>query len=295
MTDIRSVTRECIANGLMGVPLIRNWRVRRGRTVLVSTNDQVQKILDQFDFHIGAIGWEGIRDKTIVEIGPGDAIPLGLLFLGAGAKQYVVVDRFLGSVSNAPARHLYRALIEAAPEKLRQGWQEKGLDPYQYPWLEAGDFSPRIKLIRKSIEETDLDESERGDIIISFNVVEHLSDATRAFGKMAEILKPGGSMVHRVDYGPHGYGQDNPLKFLTVSNRLWRLMGSNRGWPNRLRHSQVVQALENSGFKSTDRITRSFDLEDLRSIRPFLSRDFRKIRDADLLVADAEIHSSLNV
>lgn len=294
MTDIRRITRECIANGMMGMPLIRNWRVRRGRTMSANTDDQVKKILDQFDFHIESIGWECVRDKTVIEIGPGDAIPLGLLFLGAGAKQYVVVDRFLGNVSNASAKHLYRALIEAAPEKLHQGWQEKGLDPYQYPWLEAADSSPRIKLIPKSIEETDLEESDRGDIIVSFNVIEHLSDVTHAFGKMAEILKPGGSMLHRVDYGPHGYGQENPLKFLTLSSRVWRLMGSNRGWPNRLRHSQVVQALENSGFKSTDRITHSFDLEDLQSIRPFLSSDFRKLHDADLLVADAEIHSSLN-
>jgi len=249
INKIYRVYRECIANGMMGVPFIRNWRVRRGRTMSDNTNDQVQNVLGQFDFFIRSIGWENVRDKTVIEIGPGDAIPHGLLFLGAGAKKYIAVDRFSGNVSSVSAEHLYRALIESAPKRLCQGWHERGLHPHQYPWLEAANSSPRIKLVTKSIEEVDLEESEQADIIVSFNVIEHLSNVTQAFERMAKCLNPSGLMAHRVDYGPHGYAWKNPLEFLTLSNTVWGLMGSNRGWPNRLRHSQDIAGFREQWFQ----------------------------------------------
>ena len=291
MSKISHVMKECIANWIMGVPLIRNWRISRGRTMSID-NDQAQLILDQFDFFMESIEWACVRDKTVIEIGPGDAIPHGLLFLGVGAKQYVAVDRFLGDVSSISAQDLYRALIESAPERLRRGWQEMGLDPYQYPW--SASTESQIKLVTKSIEKADLKETGRGDIIISFNVIEHLSNVTQAFRNMAQMLTPDGLMVHRVDYGPHGAPYKNPLTFLTFSKTVWSLMGSNRGYPNRLRHSSILSALQSSGFHNTHRITRRFNLEDAKSIRTLLSNDFRKLHDEDLQIADAEIYSSLS-
>jgi SAM-dependent methyltransferase len=294
VNNIIRITREIIANGLMHLALFRNWRVRRGRTTSTNNYQQVQSILSQFHFFIESLGWGYVRDKKVIEIGPGDAIPLGLLFLGAGARQYVAIDRFLGNVWSVSAKRLYRDLIELAPERLCQGWQKNGLDPYQYPWRGSIDSFSRIKLIPKSIEEADLNESGRGDIIISFNVLEHLSNVKQAFRNLKDLLNPGGVMIHRVDYGPHAFGFKNPLMFLALPNKVWTLMGSHRGWPNRMRHSQILGALKAIGFNNTDRITHCFNLKDVKSIHPFLSSEFQRLDEDDLLVADAEIYSSLN-
>lgn len=289
------LVRESIANWAMGIVFIRNWRVNRGRTMSrCAQSDQVHLVLDQFDFFIEAIGWNSVRDKTVIEIGPGDAIPHGLLFLGAGAKRYIAIDRFLGSVSSTSGQELYRALIESAPERIKRGWTESGLNPYQYPWLESNQNASRVELVAQSIERADFKEIGPGDIIFSFNVIEHLSNLSQSFENMARMLNVRGLMIHRVDYGPHSLWRTykNPLAFLTASNAAWSLMGSNRGYPNRKRHPQILSALYRCGFQNANRITGRFAMEDIRAIRPFLADDFRELRDEDLQVADAEIYSA---
>jgi hypothetical protein len=289
------VLRECTANAIMGVPIIRKWRVNHGRTTSALMAQQVQLALAQFSFFIDAIGWENIQGKTIIEIGPGDSIPLGLLFLGAGVKKYVAVDRFLGDVSGPSAKHIYHDLIKSAPERLSSGWANRGLDAYKYPDWEPDDHRAGIRLIRKSIEDIDIGDYEQGEILISFNVIEHLQNVRQAAKNMADMLVPGGIMLHRVDYGPHAFRHKNPLMFLTITRRLWSIMGSNRGLPNRLRHSQILEALEFSGFKNADRITHRFDIEDLEPIRSKLCREFIDLKTEDLLVADAEVFSSIGI
>ncbi len=288
--------RESAANWAMGLAFVRKWRVKHGRTLTGHASAQIRLILDQFDFFIEAIGWERVQGKTIIEIGPGDAIPHGLLFLGAGAKRYVAVDRFLGGVSNASAQNLYRALILAAPDRIIREWSDSGLDPYRYPFPEAGRKSPAVGLVAESIEETDFKGMGTGDVILSFNVIEHLSDLSRAFANMARMLNPDGLMIHRVDYGPHHLWRTyrNPLTFLTASQRAWSLMGGNRGYPNRKRHSQVLAVLCQSGFRNADRITGRFSIEDIKEVRPFLAEEFRDLPDEDLQTADAEICSAFS-
>lgn len=288
------ITREIAANLAMGIRPIRNWRVKRGRTACYELPDQVKLILDQFHFFIDNIGWDHVRNKTIVEIGPGDVIPHGLLFIGAGAKQYIAIDRFAGDVSGASAQKLYAALIKSAPERIQKGLGNLGLTPYQYPWLKSVQGVTRVKLVRSSIEDIDPEQIENVDIIISFNVVEHLSNTHKAFTNMARVLNSDGLMVHRVDYGPHGLWKSykNPLSFLSVPKVLWLLMGSNKGCPNRTRHSQVLSTLDNCGFHSTARKTGFFSAEEAEAIRPFLPKDLRQLSDEDIKVKDAEILSS---
>ena len=288
------IAKETAINLAMGIGAIRNRRLQSHRTTSDVLSDQVQLILDQFDFFMDNIGWDYVKNKTIVEIGPGDAIPHGLLFLGAGAKQYIAIDRFLGDICSSSSQELYAALVESAPERVREGWSKLGLSPSQYPWLEPVQGVPLVKLAPHSIEEFDTEGIEPVDIIISFNVFEHLSNIQKAFTNMAGILDSDGLMVHRADYGPHGLWRSykNPLSFLTVPEVLWSLMGSNRGYPIRLRHSQILSTLESCGLHSTARITGLFSAEDVQAIRPHIAKNLRHLADEDLKVKNAEIISS---
>ena len=65
-------------------------------------------------------------------------------------------------------------------------------------------------------------------------------------------------------------------------------------WEKAQAKEDAKEALESSGFRNKDVITHRFESADLKSIRPSLSNDFRELLDEDLLVLDAEIHSSLN-
>jgi SAM-dependent methyltransferase len=231
-----ALMREFAANVAMAIPPIRRRRLLDLRTGSSDQDREVDKLVAEFDFLLDSAG--SIRGQTIVEIGPGDAIGLAPLFISAGAARYVAIDRFLGDVWGSRAEALYAAIAQ------RRG-------------SFASDWRERVSLISHSIEELPPMEPI-ADVIVSFDVVEHLADVRQAVDRMASVLKPQGRMVHRVDYGPHGVWVStlDPLSFLAVPNWLWAAIGSNRGYPNRVRHAQLVEFLRQQNLQVAERITR---------------------------------------
>jgi len=232
----QAIARELAANTAMAFPAIRRNRLRGLRTRAPSPQFEARKIAAQFEFLRDSAG--DIAGKVVVEIGPGDALGLAPLFIAAGAARYVAVDRFLGDVWGIGANALYDE-IERLRSPFPSGWREQ------------------VTLVRHSIEHT-VAGVPPADIILSFDVIEHLRDLPRAVRNMSSLLKRDGRMVHRIDYGPHGVwlSTDDPLSFLAVPNWLWTAIGSNRGYPNRVRHQQLVRLLEAQGLHMAERITR---------------------------------------
>jgi SAM-dependent methyltransferase len=228
--------RELAANTAMAFPAVRRSRLKGMRTRAPSPQFEARKIGAQFDFLRDSAG--AIEGKVVVEIGPGDALGLAPLFISAGAARFVAVDRFLGDVWGSAANSLYDEL-ERLHGPFRVGWRDQ------------------VTLVRHSIEET-VAGVPAADIILSFDVIEHLLDLPKAVRNMSELLNPDGHMIHRVDYGPHGVwlSTEDPLRFLSVPNWVWSALGSNRGYPNRVRHQKFVDLLNVQGLRVAERITR---------------------------------------
>jgi SAM-dependent methyltransferase len=223
----------------MGVPAIRRRRLKVPRTSAASISIEARKIIAEFEFFADSTG--ALDGKTVVEIGPGDALGLAPLFLSAGAERYVAIDRFLGNIWGERAVRLYDELARIRGRHL-------------------GDWAGRVELLNFSIERAD-GRLPKADVLVSFDVLEHLTDLPSAVRNMATILKPNGAMFHRVDYGPHGVwlSANDHLSFLRVPSWVWIAMGSNRGYPNRTRHHELVRLLEDAGLQACTRITRSVD------------------------------------
>ena len=233
--------REFAANVAMGIPAIRRRRLMGLRTGSSVVQHEAAKIIAEFDFLLDSAG--SLANRTVMEIGPGDAIGLAPLFISAGAARYIALDRFLGNIWGLHAQSLYDEIARARGP-FAPGWQQ------------------HVGLVRSSIEATD-QTFPTADLIVSFDVVEHLADVPRAVRNMAAVLKPGGRMIHRVDYGPHGIwlSASDPLSFLQVPRWLWTAIGSNRGYPNRVRHSQFVQLLRRQSLHVSERITREHGMD----------------------------------
>jgi SAM-dependent methyltransferase len=278
---LHHIVRELAANAAMSVPSIRDARVKRGRTAPGSLEAKARMIRSQFEFFMDAIGTNGIRGKTVLEIGPGDAVPLAPLFLRAGARRYVALDRFLGDVTNERALDLCHVALAGAPPEIGDRATLRRL--LQTP--------SRVTLIKAAIEDEAPLNARGADFIISFNVCEHLGDLRKALRNMTALLAPGGRMIHRVDYGPHDVweGYDNPLAFLTVPQPLWRMMSGSRGCPNRTRHAQLVSMARALGLQVVDRVGTCAPESSVAQVRPYLSKEFRDLRDAELGVLDAQI------
>ncbi|SUS08923.1 hypothetical protein DF3PB_950013 [uncultured Defluviicoccus sp.] len=97
-------------------------------------------------------------------------------------------------------------------------------------------------------------------------------------------------MIHRVDYGPHDCWTlyENPLTFLAIPEFLWRLMGNQRGYPNRVRHCEVIDTLNLLGVRVIDRVTAQAPSTAVLELRHRLQPHFRSFTDAQIGVLDAE-------
>lgn len=230
-----AILRELAANAAMGIPSVRRRRLQAPRTGSTSYAFEAAKIIAEFEFLRGSAG--SLNGRTVVEIGPGDALGLAPLFLSGGCERYIAIDRFPGDVWGARAAALYDEI-------------ERHRSPFIPQWRQ------RVQLLNTSIEAA-CEELPKADLLVSFDVIEHLANLPCAVRNMAAMLKPDGVMIHRVDYGPHGVwlSASDPLSFLRVPGWLWNAIGSNRGYPNRTRHPELVRLLKEAGLQVVDRVT----------------------------------------
>ena len=90
---------------------------------------------------------------------------------------------------------------------------------------------------------------------------------------MAALLKSDAWMFHEVDLRCHNrFERVCPLHFLTVPDRLWWLMGSRLGAPNRLRINTYRKAFAAAGFTGREEVLEAADAglaeSVLRSVHP---------------------------
>jgi SAM-dependent methyltransferase len=109
------------------------------------------------------------------------------------------------------------------------------------------------------------------DLIVSSSVLEHVGDPPALFRECGRVLRPGGAMLHLVDYRDHFFKY--PYHFLQFSQRTWNRW-LNPGDLPRWRVYDHLQALTAAGFQPTllraDRDDAAF-----ARIAPHLSADFQ--------------------
>jgi SAM-dependent methyltransferase len=248
-----------------------------------------------------------LRDKRVLEIGPGDNLGVALKFLLAGARQVVCLDKFSSRQDCMQQRSIYRAMREALNDDEKQLF-DAIVDP------EVGlpeDSAKLVSLFGRGIEEAEqVLEPESFDLIMSRAVFEHVYDPERAFSVMHRLLKPGGYMLHKIDFRDHGIfskHQHHPLTFLTIPDSVYRLMVYDSGKPNRKLLPYYRNKAAGSGFTARFLITHIVVVENeivphkeevisnvdysdltlslLKSIRPRLQEEFKNMSDADLMVS----------
>src|SRR5579864_9464635 len=114
MSAARDVAVEITKNGLMAIPTLRDYRISKTRTSLTFAPDALERYeFAQLNLVRRVLG--DIRDRSIVEIGPGDHLGSGLSFLAAGAATYTSIDRFPGNYRGESAKQWYAGIRDAWP------------------------------------------------------------------------------------------------------------------------------------------------------------------------------------
>ena len=197
-----------------------------------------EAVVDDYEFiaaHAGVVGEpKGLfRERTILELGPGNTRAVALLALSRGARSWSGCDRF-DVITDAEAR--LRPIYEPMLSRVGvEGGFERAQDLLQGTTMhrDPGEFAAA---------------GRRADLVISRAVLEHVRDLEGLFAKLREATTDDAVMIHKVDLRSHGFQLLNDLDFLRFPVRDWDGMTEHTGEPNRLRASDYVALARRHGF-----------------------------------------------
>jgi SAM-dependent methyltransferase len=187
-----------------------------------------------------------LTGKTVLELGPGADLGVGLYFLAQGVARYCAADvnPLAAMVPQAFYERLVAHLVErgtitaegadsllAEPESTRVGRPDR-LD---YRCLANFDL---LAFGRDSV-----------DLIVSQAAFEHFENFPATARQMAAVARPGALLVTEIDLNTHTrWLRDNdPHSIYRIPEWLYRLCHF-PGIPNRMRPNEYVQALEQAGW-----------------------------------------------
>lgn len=257
---------------------------------------------------------ERVFGKRMVELGPGDNLGIGLLYVAWGAAEYIGMDRFYSTHNVERERDIYLALRKS----LSPGEQARFDRAVQ---LDKGiQFNESIIRYHygTSAEECDTPlEPASIDYVLGRGVLQ-AADINKAIPAIHRLLKPGGLTCHKVelrDLGMFSHNGYHPLEFLTLTEATycWMVKGADR--PNRRHIHDYRKLLSGLAFSlvirtacvidptlpgypddyrevlphkehltlGTDFTQASLDL--VRNIRPRLDPHFKSLLDEELMAA----------
>lgn len=205
-----------------------------------------------------------LKDKTVLELGPGNSYINAYNFLAHGAKEVVLVDKFPRIIKTKQQKKYFDDELEFISKKY-------GKNPVFIEDL----CKTRIEFISKELAETNL---ENIDFIFSNNVLEHLKFIEENVAYMSKILKQGGYMYHNIDLRDH-YNFNKPFLFYKYEDSAWNKYYTKEGisYTNRLRYSDFIDLFEKYRFKISFERTKRQKLNQKK-----LSSEFRNKCKEDL-------------
>jgi len=216
---------------------------------------------------------------VVAELGPGDALGVGISAILSGVRCYLGLDRIAFASTEVNLRLLEDIL---GLFSARAPIPDQSEFPSVYPTLQNYAFPHHILTSERLSEALEPARIERlraliraeakgspeldfryvapwdaaanvvprsVDWVLSQAVLEHVDDVDGVYANLARWLKPDGVMSHRIDYTCHGITRDW-FGHWTVPAGLWQVTRGRRAYfINRLPHSAQRAALAHQGFE----------------------------------------------
>jgi len=217
--------------------------------------------------------------RTVVEIGPGNSLGVGLAALLSGVDRYYALDAVVHmdfSKNNRLLDELLPMFLNKAPVPGQEAFPDLGALPstafpdHLLPQVSAKESlaEDRMGRIRKDLRpplSPDANEmlfylvagrkelpariAGSVDWILSQFVMEHVDDLRGAYKKFYDLLKPGGIMTHHIDFRSHWVSYDWN-GYWTYGDWTWRLIRGKRPYfINRAPLSEHIACMKKAGFE----------------------------------------------
>ncbi len=188
-----------------------------------------------------------LTGRTILELGPGADLGIGLITLARGARKYNALD-----INN---------LVESVPDtfysSLFDTMKESGIGDTLINVLQTQlnvtreGRNDRLNYVcRKDFNVTTFAD-EGIDTVFSQAAFEHFDDISHTFSQLSETVKSGTILIAEIDLNTHTrWIRDvDPLNIYRYSDFIYNLFHF-PGSPNRLRPAEYVQILEQQGWQN---------------------------------------------
>jgi len=219
-----------------------------------------------------------LRGKQVLEYGPGDILGVALLMYAHGAAAVHCFDRFPLQTASEKNLRVYARLLDllGAPERARAN------SAFVDPGNPASGFRPEA--IGYFVSEEGLSGAVgKYDLVISRAVLEHVGNLPGTAADVARALKPDGISIHEVDLRSHGLDRYKTFDFLTWPEPLYRLMFSQKGFPNRWRLNKYRGLFEQAGLRIRKLApTARLEPEQIALIEPHLPGTLRGVSRDEL-------------
>jgi SAM-dependent methyltransferase len=215
-----------------------------------------------------------LKGAIVSEIGCGDCFAAADMMLGLGASHVHLVEFLPLELSHEHHAALNR--IVGKNNLPNQGEIIVDGNPPQLSKAKATYHQGLLENIRIP---------GKVDLLYSFDVLEHVEDLEGFFSYCGEVVKPGGTMLHKFDLSGHGLFEDPmpPLDFQTFPKWLFDLI-----FPKYMRAvghfaDEFLAVMEKHGFKDMKVVPiRVADTEYLEQIWPHLRKEART-RDREIV------------
>lgn len=258
------------------------------RTFNINKSEEAIKydfeVVDNWMYHLRKYTDEdfSLKNKTILELGPGADLGVGIIILMLGAKKYnsIDVNNLVKSVPDIFYKKLFHH-IKKIPVR------EKGVS-YLKHQLELTAQSKNNKLNYVYNKNFDLSKfkTEDIDLIFSQAAFEHFDDVNKTINSLGKIVKSGGILIAEIDLKTHTrwIRDEDPLNIYRYNNFIYNLFKF-KGSPNRLRPYEYKNILEQNGWKNIKIEPRySIEREYLSKIELSLNDKFKnKVNQMDYL------------
>lgn len=216
-----------------------------------------------------------IKNKVILELGPGNSKINAYNFLLNGAKKVYLVDKFPRSAKPSKQKGFDEQEINYIKKKFRK---EKlfFLDEENNPKKEF------IKFVPKDLVET---KNLKADLIFSVSVLEHIKNIEKNIDAMTKILNPKGIMFHHIDMRDH-FNFENPFLFYKYSDFAWNNFLTKEGisYTNRWRYDDFIGLFKKKNLKIVWENKITYPLEKERINKKFADHSNLDIGILDIIL-----------
>lgn len=248
MNILTHIPIEVLKNIGAGISLFKHFKEKHSqRRFDLLTN--IERPFDIFEEMLSRCGRSlDIENKAILEIGPGNSLTIGLIFLACGAKKIYFIDRFKHLIWDEYDIAFHKKVLRKIEEKK---FPFSALATKSVAFARNGsiNFDPdRIEYSFGDVASLPLDNCSI-DCVFSNAVLEHVHSIKEAINEISRVTRPGGIGIHGIDLRDHFF-QATPLRLLQYPDWLWNLMTWNRsGYTNRLRISDYLDLFRKTDFR----------------------------------------------